>query len=240
MTVAHTTSPSPSTGRLLDALPAVYRRADREQGGGELQHLLGAFESLLLGQPDAAASPGYEQRIAALPSLLGAQVRATAGAYVFEDATRDLFMPWIAARWVAFAPFRHFDADRLRRIVAGIVPLYARRGTPGYLLALLRLCFDEVTDATLHERLSGGLVVGAAELGRSTLLGSTRDFWFRLDVHVGHAPHGWSASARHAFESALRAVVEFAKPAHTSCQLFINAPSGRWTRVVAADGAASP
>ena len=79
----------------------------------------------------------------------------------------------------------------------------------------------------------------AVNLPGSTLLGSTRDFWFRLDVHVGHADHGWSEPALHAFESAVRAVVEFAKPAHTSCQLSITAPSGRRPHVVAAAGPTS-
>ena len=201
--------------RLLASLPAVYREADRGAGHGDLQALLAAFEAVLLGTTDSAAPEGYEQRIAALPSLLS----PTREAGAFAEATRDAFLPWIAARWVAFTPFAHFEPARLRRIVAGIVPLYARRGTPAYLIALLHLCFDEVAHVGLREHLSGGLRVGEGQVGRTTQLGSARPFSFGVEVQLH--PRGATEHRMSALETAIRAVIDFAKPAHTDYELLV-------------------
>ncbi|WP_326533835.1 hypothetical protein [Pseudorhodoferax sp.] len=216
-------APRPVAGRLLASLPAVYRAADAhaEQGRGELQRLLAAFERVLLGEPGAPVAQGFEPRIDALPSLWGG-APPDGG---FEAATRDAFAPWIAAHWVAFAPFAHFDAVRLRRIAAGIVPLYARRGTPGYLVALLRLCFDELDQIALQEDLGGGLRVGRALLGRSTQLGRARPFVFGLALTLHPRPHGWPAAELQPLREALQAVIDFATPAHTSCELTLAPPA---------------
>lgn len=216
--------PEPVANRLLASLPAVYREADRGVGEGDLQTLLGAFERVLIGTHGATRPEGYEQCVAALPSLLSPE-HAAGG---FDAETRDAFVPWLAARWVAFTPFAHFDAYRLRRIVAGIVPLYARRGTPAYLVELLRLCFDEITDIDLREHLSGGLVVGEAVIGVSTWLGSARAFSFGVQVRLRAGT--WSAHALAALAARLRAVVDFAKPAHTTCDLIIHARPGDGVR----------
>ncbi|MFT3721500.1 hypothetical protein [Pseudorhodoferax sp.] len=216
------TAAPPVAGRLLAGLPAVYRAADADQGRGELQRLLAAFERVLLGAPGAPVAQGFEQRIDALASLWG----GAAPDCGFDPATRDAFAPWIAAHWVAFAPFAHFDAARLRRIAAGIVPLYARRGTPGYLVALLHLCFDELDHVALQEDLGGGLRVGQARLGRTTQLGRARPFVFGLALRLRARPQGWPAGELQALREALQAVIDFAKPAHTSCELTLDPPAG--------------
>lgn len=212
--------PAPQLDRLLSSLPAVYREADLGPGHGDLQTLLAAFERVLIGAPGTARPEGYEQCVAALPSLLSPE--HTAGG--FDAETRDAFVPWLAARWVAFAPFAHFEADQLRRIVAGIVPLYARRGTPAYLIELLRLCFDhELTDIELREHLSGGLILGESEIGISTRLGIARAFSFGVQVRLRARAEGWSAHALAAMAKRLHSVIDFAKPAHTTCDLVIHA-----------------
>ncbi|HEV8691401.1 MAG TPA: hypothetical protein VGQ91_13960 [Ideonella sp.] len=208
--------------RLLATLPAVYREADRGPGRGELRQLLAAFEALLLGPLDAPRPEGFEQSIAALPSLLSPRH----GPGGFDTATRAAFLPWLASQWVAFTPFAHVEPQRLARIVAGIVPMYGRRGTGSYLLALLRLCFEELADVTLHEQLGGGVRVGSAEIGRTTLLGEHRPFTFGLTLWLQEREEGWSPHALAALEHAVRAVVDFAKPAHTSCELRLNLPGG--------------
>lgn len=141
----------------------------------------------------------------------------------FDTATRDAFMPWLAARWVSFAPFAHFEPARLRRIVAGIVPLYARRGTPAYLKALLRLCFEEIADIDLQEHLSGGLRVGQARIGTTTQLGAVRPFTFGLGITLRPRAEGWHEAALAPLGASLRAVIDFAKPAHTCCELHLAA-----------------
>lgn len=211
-----------SSTRLLDALPAVWRTPDGplggEAGSADLQSLLSAFETLLLGPSGAAHPVGYEQRIAALPALLAPQAAADgqAGEPTYGDTTRAAFLPWLAARWVAFAPWDRIEPHRLARVVAGIVPLYGRRGTRGHLIALLQLCFDEIAELRVHEHDGGGLRVGQARLGSTSVLGGSRAFWFRVELVLA-AP----AAARQALEPQIRAVIDFAKPAHVAYALDI-------------------
>ena len=209
--------------RLLAELPAIYAEADRGPGRGELRRLLAAFEAVLLGTPGSASPRGYEQCIDALPSLLARD--ALPGG--FDDAARDAFAPWLASQWVAFAPFAHFEPARLRRIAAGIVPLYGRRGTASCLVGLLQLCFDELAQVSLREHLTGGFVVGSTALGGDTPLGATRAFAFAVDVRLHPRPHGWSEPALARLRDALQAVIDFAKPAHTVCELTVTLPEHR-------------
>ena len=58
-----------------------------------------------------------------------------------------------------------FEPAQLRRIVAGIVPLYGRRGTRGYLERLLRLCFDEIASLDIDDDAGPGLRLGRARAG---------------------------------------------------------------------------
>jgi hypothetical protein len=214
---------APVADRLLDALPQVYREADAEAGGG-LRRLLAAFEAVLLGAPGSAHAQGLEQAIAALPALLApdevADAAARQGMPGFEPAVRDAMPAWMARHWVGFTPAAHFEPARLRRIVGAIVPMYGRRGTPAYLLALLRLCFDgEIADVALQEHVLGGLRVGRTRVGRTTQLGRTRPFTFRLSVVVAPPVEGRPARSPAALHAALTAVIDFAKPAHTVCEL---------------------
>jgi hypothetical protein len=213
-------SPPTVAHRLLAALPAIYREADARAGGGELRHLLAAFEALLLGPLDAARPEGLEQRISALPGLL-APLETTG----FDSATRTTFLPWLSSQWVAFTPFAHLEPTRLARVVAGIVPMYGRRGTAGYLVSLLRLCFEEFDDIAVQEHLGGGIRVGSAEIGRTTLLGERRPFCFGLGLRLCERDGGWPPHTLAALEHEVRAVVDFAKPAHTTCDLRLHAPS---------------
>jgi phage tail-like protein len=206
--------------RLLDALPAVYAETDRGAGRGELRRLLAAFEAVLLGTPGAASPRGYEECIDALPSLLALDAQPGG----FDAAMRDAFAPWLASQWVAFTPFAQVDPARLRRIVAGIVPMYGRRGTAAYLVQLLRLCFDELADVRLREHLSGGFVVGTTALGDGTPLGAARAFAFAVEVRLHPRAHGWGEAALARLRASLNAVIDFAKPAHTACELSVVLP----------------
>jgi phage tail-like protein len=192
--------------RLLDHLPAIYRQHD-----GELSALLAPFEALLFdGDAAPGGLPGIGRELDDLPSLfvpLGTD----------EDARRtpERFLHWLAA-WLQFAPHGLVAPDRLRHVVAGIVPLYARRGTRDYLATLLRLCFDEVRTVEVTEH-DGGLYLGRARIGQDSVLASERPFWFR--VTVGLRSHMAPDSADAAIEPRLRAVIDFAKPAHTAYEL---------------------
>jgi hypothetical protein len=218
-----TTALPPVAGRLLASLPAVYRQADRDAGHGDLRTLLAAFEAVLLGSTDPAEALGYEQQIGALPSLLSTEPMLGG----FGDDTLAAFAPWIAAHWVAFAPFAQFDAARLRRIVGGIVPLYSRRGTPAYLQALLRLCFAEELDDDIgiREHLGGGFILGNSRIGIDTWIGAERPHVFELRLRLRPRDASWSDRAQSDLRTRLQAVIDFAKPAHTVCELRLQASS---------------
>ena len=219
-----------TAGRLLGALPAIYRATD---DAGRLRALLAAFERLLLASGDENA-PAIADEIDAIPSLfapLGVEPSAqwptsNGPARIQGDrraAAPERFLPWLA-QWVAFTPYRYFSADELRRIVAGIVPLYARRGTREYLEKLLALCFGEIGEATIDENPAHGFVIGRARVGIDTVLAESEPFRFRVEIrlraHEGPGAH----ESRKDLEERVRAVVEFARPAHTEYELVL-APS---------------
>jgi len=199
-----------TASRLIDHLPALYRSPD---AGSELPRLLAVLDELLFsGQPDAPNDvPGIERAIDRLPALFAPLGEAGSGA-----RTPDRFLPWIAS-WLAFTPHALFEPDRLRNIVAGIVPLHGRRGTRAYLEALLTLCFDEeIVAVQVDERDLSGLRLGHSRIGVDTLLAPERPFWFGVDVQLYHPPPP-------GIEQRLRAVIEFGKPAHTAYELRLHA-----------------
>ena len=194
------------TTRLLDHLPAIYRH-----DSDDLRGLLAAFDELLFtGRSDARATvPGIEHELQRMPALFAPL--GVSGDGLAQTPAR--FLPWIASS-LAFAPYRLFEPEQLRRIVAGIVPLYGRRGTRAYMEQLLKLCFDEVAKVHVDERDLTGLCLGRSKIGIDSLLAAQRPFWFSVDVHVQRP-----AAAAAALDQRLRAVIDFAKPAHTTYDL---------------------
>lgn len=200
--------------QLMRSLPAIYRAADQT---GQLSALLAAFEAVLLASDDPKA-PAIAQQIDAVPALF-----APLGLDPARDAhlrTPDRFLPWLA-RWIAFEPYPHFCADRLRTILAGIVPLHGRRGTRQHLKALVRLCFDGVGAIRVDEHPVHGFTIGLARLGLDSWLVDDAPFRFRIEIVFRED----SAEARHdrwpALEHRVRAIVDFAKPAHTAYDLVL-------------------
>jgi phage tail-like protein len=213
--------------RLLDHLPAIYRQPD---AGDDLRRLLQVFEEFFfVGHHEAQQEvPGIERGVQSLPALfapLGLN-EGEQGAHREHQRTPQRFVPWLAT-WLAFAPQQLFEPERLRHIVAGIVPLYGRRGTRGYMEELIKLCFDEVSAVRIDEQERVGLRVGHSTLGIDSLLAEDRPFWFSVDIHLRH-----DAAVGPRLEQRLRAVVDFAKPAHTAYELKVRhahrdaAPSG--------------
>jgi phage tail-like protein len=214
--------------RMLAALPAIYRAADES---GQLRALLRAFESVLLESGDASA-PAIAQDIDALPQCFAplgvarsGEIATANGPYRIQAHKRnpapEHFLAWLA-QWVAFSPYHLFSPERLRKIVAGIVPLYGSRGTRQYLEALLALCFGEDgVEFTIDEEPLHGFLIGRARLGESTVLAT--DEPFRFQVSVVMREHGRKAPDEpwEAFESRVRAIVDFARPAHTEYELVL-------------------
>jgi len=218
--------------RLLQHLPAIYRA----QASNEFQVLLEVFESVLFGVAHTEPA-GIEARIDAIPTLFSPLGIASDP----EQKSPDRFLPWLAA-WVAFSPHKLFTPTQLRKIVAGIVPLYGRRGTRGYIEKLLTLCFDEIDADTLvideHPRV--GLIIGEARVGENTLLAADRPFWFTVSFDALFSESEIDESQEAAFEQRVAAIIDFAKPAHTDYDLNLRYRMDSSRSLPAADALAAP
>jgi hypothetical protein len=214
--------------RLFAGLPAVFRSRD---GSEHLARLLGVFEALLFERPDdgeakspddnKAGLPGIERQLPLIPALFAPTGTSCNGA---PAQTPDTFVRWLAAA-LAFTPHAVFEIPALRRIIAGIVPLYGLRGTRSYLLKLLHLCFEgEVLEIQVDDRPRVGFTIGKSMVGIDTRFGSRRPFWFKVVVQL-HQPASShpAASPIATLEKRLRTVIDFAKPAHTAYELDLHA-----------------
>lgn len=116
------TVPTQTVSRLLDELPAIYRRDPF------LGHFLLAFEKVLVGIADGvpASSPGLEDQIAGL------------AAYFDPARTPADFLPWLAG-WVALTLRADLSESQQRDFLARIVQRYRRRGTAQNLVDLLAI-----------------------------------------------------------------------------------------------------
>ena len=208
--------------RMLASLPSIYRAGAAADPGGDLARLLGVFEALYFGDDAAAALvglPGIERSVQAIPTLfapLGSDVDP-------QSRTPEPFLNWLAT-WLAFTPHALFGADALRRIISGIVPLYGLRGTQAYLVQLIGLCFAEVRHVHVDDRPSAGLTIGSATIGSDTLLVRARPFWFKVVVEVEVDGAHTDRDAAADLQRKLRAVIDFAKPAHTAYELHVGPP----------------
>src|SRR6516165_683931 len=103
-------------GEMIQYLPAIYQAAGEHS---LLAHLLAAFEAILLHNPDK----GFERR--GLEDVISDLAR-----YFEPKRTEPEFLPWLAG-WVALSLRADLSEARKREVIARIVPLHARRGTPG-------------------------------------------------------------------------------------------------------------
>jgi phage tail-like protein len=190
--------------RMFASLPAVFRSRDETDDLARLLGVLGAF--FFTGRADEPH--GLERYLEEIPALFS------------PIDTRKEFLHWLAA-WLSFTPHALFPPESLRRIIGGIVPMYGLRGTRDYLVRLLKLCFgDEVAQIQVDDRPGVGFTVGQSTLGLDTRLAVSRPFCFKVVVELHEAQTEPMASDEaEALQHRLRAVIDFAKPAHTTYEL---------------------
>jgi phage tail-like protein len=201
--------------RLFASLPAVFRQRDES---GELEHLLRALGTYFLGGDVVEKEPsGLEEHIERIPALFAPLGERSDGPAA--ERTPDRFIGWLAA-WLAFTPYALFPPERLRHIIAGIVPLYARRGTRNYLERLLQLCFDdEIAHIEVDDRPRDGFTVGESTVGNDTRLAVGRPFSFKVLIEPRGAAGGSGRNDIDSLHQRVRAVIDYAKPAHTVYEL---------------------
>jgi phage tail-like protein len=198
-------------------LPAVFRNRDETRDLARLLDVLATF-FFTGGTLDGRVLPGLEQFLDEIPALFAAM--GTSSDRSPRQRTPDRFLHWLAT-WLSFTPHALFPHEPLRRIIAGIVPLYGLRGTREYLVRLLELCFgDEVAQIHVEDRPVTGFTVDRSRLGVDTRLALSRPFCFTVAIE-GHETQTQPAATHEveALQHRLRAVIDFAKPAHTSYEL---------------------
>ena len=212
--------------RRFASLPAGFRRRDET---GDLDGLLSVLEAFFFtgSTIDGHGPPGLEQYLEEIPALFSPIGTIQDQSQIWH--TPDPFLHWLAT-WLSFTPHALFSPKPLRRIVAGIVPMYGLRGTRDYLVRLLELCFgDEVAEIQINDRPQVGFTVGESTLGVDTRLAVSRPFCFKVVIELHEPPaEPLAADEVGALQHRVRAVIDFAKPAHTIYDLewLTHPPSG--------------
>jgi phage tail-like protein len=187
--------PSHAAHRLVDLLPAIYRRSP------VLEPFLGAFEEHLFGP-----TRSVEALIARIPQLLDP--------YTSDE---DEFLPWLA-QWAAVTMF-HEARDR-RLVIAKMIRLYGIRGTREYVKRALELYVDGAV--AVEEQDMPGIALGVparSRVGQGTRLGEDA-FLFSVRVDFSHVPHDRQQRLR--LVDLARRVIDLAKPAYTHYQFSHN------------------
>jgi phage tail-like protein len=168
------------------------------------------MEEVLLGPAPEDLGPGLEERIAALPDLLNPE-------QLYDDRSGELhrFLPWLA-QWVALSPFEGLSSETTSRLISRIVPLYARRGTRGYLQELLALLVPELAVQVDDGELPT-LKLHHARVGKDSRLGGDVPFLFVVRLQSFGDP--LSPGEQDALTRRVRSVIELAKPAYTRDRL---------------------
>lgn len=200
------------TEQLLNMLPAIYHESD------DLASLLAVFELILYGDESdhpedrtrrvsVMESRPIVESIAAIPSLFDAY-----------ETPRE-FIPWLS-QWVALGDTEDLSEHDRRQLIAHIVPLYAKRGTSGYLKEILTCYFPEITKVEVEDQKMGNFILGKVIIGSTTRFEKDRPFWFRVDISVSLPDYATSIKEfKSTLEEKIRRVIDLAKPAHTLYEL---------------------
>ncbi len=199
-------------GVLLTHLPALYR----SERNPDLHAFLSVLEAVLFEDtPDKTLDdlyedlrnkneknkppPGIEAWITRIPELFS------------PERTREDFLPWLA-EWVALSHTEQLPNERLRSLLADIVPLYAKRGTRLYLARLLDYFIQDGLEVLIDDQRQPGCQLGYSTLGTESRLEAENPYWFGLKLRYQKP---LSKHRRGSLEQTVRAVTDLAKPAHT-------------------------
>ncbi|PWT83695.1 MAG: hypothetical protein C5B57_06410 [Blastocatellia bacterium] len=200
--------------RLLDFLPAVYRRSPA------LEFFLDAFERILFGPlaapDDVTPESGDDERPRKTPKSVEEQIRRIPS-LLDPDETPEEFLAWLA-QWAAITLY--WEAPNRRRLVAEMIPLYEIRGTRHCVEQTLKLYIGGAV--TIEEEDLPGIslgIPGRARVGEDTRLGEDT---FRFNVRVEFSPVPGTRQERFRLVALTRRVIDLAKPAYTHYRLIHN------------------
>lgn len=210
----------------LAYLPAIYE-------DGDLGRFLLAFEHVLtgLGNPD---EPGLEELVEGIPGANGSGPQLAGAERYFNPGRRDEagtmrtpaeFLDWLAS-WLALSLRADWEEEEKRRLIAGIVPLYRKRGTreglTRMLYTYLGLPYTETGGSIDVYELTRPLQVGrTSTVGVNTAVGGGPAHYFLVRMILPT----WDPVSRARKEQIATAIIEQEKPAHTYYDLRVRVPT---------------
>ena len=202
-----------ANGRLLSHLPAIYHASE------DLRELLAVFEATLFG-PDGQDEHKKQPRRSLDEILPVGDSIATISSLFDAYETPGDFLPWLA-QWVALSFLEGLTVEQQRDLLAGIVPLYAQRGTKIYLKKLLKFFNPQKAKISIDDQGLAGFVIGTASVGIDTQLERDRPFWFRVKIDMSALAIDSDRQSEFIAqrEKRIRRVIDLAKPAHTLYEL---------------------
>ena len=172
-----------------------------------LGRFLLAFEQVLTGLQGSETQPrqGLEEIIADIPMLFDPDHK--------DKGTPEELLQWLAD-WVAISLRADWTQAQQRQFLAGIVPLYRRRGTKKNLTELLRIYTG--LDPVISEAEGTVFQIGVhSTIGLDTQIGGSAPHYFRVIVTMGN-PDPFTLQRQHQIVTAL---IDLEKPAHTAYDL---------------------
>jgi phage tail-like protein len=204
---------------LIGLLPAIYQDPGSEERPNYLPRFLSAFEKILFSPPESSSAAADSKSVADMDAVQGLREKIVQMAKLVNPwLAQDRFLPWLAA-WMAFSLRSNLQLERKRELIANMIPLYRIRGTRKYLEELLRLCVDAST--AIEEEDVPALQIGKhSTLGKDMYIGGGAPHFFRVRIVASHLNvPALEEQRRLAYE-----VVELAKPAHTTYELWMDSP----------------
>ncbi len=208
-----------SLGEMIDALPdmlypALYFLFPHEEGSETERDFVPPLpmEHFSDGSGSGAGASDYARRFRAHLKL----DRTDRG---LERDVEEL-LDWLAT-WTALVLHRDWSVDKKRTVLAKILPLYRRRGTPGGLEALLELYFDRRVKIFDQVRLPVFRVGSSSRVGGGTgVLGGFPSYHFIAATAIQPGDRGRVEE----IARSLRRIIDKEKPVHTTYNLVLRYP----------------
>jgi phage tail-like protein len=202
--------PNPN-GRLLGYLPAIYHDSE------DLREFLAVFEKVLFGSYQGENNQEGSKEFLSENSPIADRITMIASLFDAHE-TPEEFLPWLG-RWVALFHLEDLKEHHKRQILSEIVPLYAIRGTKGYLERLLKFFIPNNATAKIEDQDIQGFIVGTVKIGINSWLDYERPFWFQVTIQSPEIDDMNPESYKSRWEKQIRQVIDLAKPAHTLYEL---------------------
>lgn len=132
------------------------------------------------------------------------------------------FLNWLAG-WVALTLIEGegWNEEKKRNLIAGIVPLYKKRGTKEGLEEYIKIYVGEEVEVRINEFLQPFQVGITSTVGMDTMIGEGRPYYFHVHMNLPAPNRDLLARKKRAIHD----IINKEKPAHTYYGLTIKVPT---------------